>query len=89
MTNIDTSPEAVERMDKRLRGQDAIPNRNEVADYLLALFSALTQSRAETAAAYEQGMRDAAGIADAKYAAGEVGNPGHHILAAIPKGELK
>ena len=30
------------------------------------------------------GLREAAEIADAHYAAGDMGNPGHHILARIP-----
>lgn len=37
--------------------------------------------------ARSDGMREAAAIADSKYANGEMGNPGHHILAAIPKGK--
>jgi len=37
--------------------------------------------------AWARGMRKAADIVDAKYAAGDMGNPGHHVLAAIPQGE--
>ena len=36
--------------------------------------------------AEERGMRKAAGVVDEKYALGEMGNPGHTILAAIQKG---
>ena len=43
---------------------------------------------ARIAAALERGriagLREAAEIADAHYAAGDMGNPGHHILARIP-----
>lgn len=38
---------------------------------------------AAVAAARAEGMREAARIADRHYAAGDMGNPGHHILTAL------
>lgn len=47
------------------------------------------QTQDELIAAAEErgriaGLREAAEIADTHYAAGDMGNPGHHILARIP-----
>jgi hypothetical protein len=53
------------------------------ADIKTALDRMIAEARAE---GRDKGMREAASIADEKYALGDMGNPGHHILAAIPKG---
>jgi hypothetical protein len=45
-------------------------------DRLLALTAAAAEAQAEA-----RGMRNAARVADERYASGEMGNPGHHILA--------
>mgnify|MGYP007112141749 FL=1 len=54
MTDIDISPEAVERMACILDGRGGFVKGNVVVATLRALSAALTQSRAERAAAYER-----------------------------------
>ena len=54
MTDIDISPEAVERMACILDGRGGFVKGNVVVATLRALSEALTQSRAERAAAYER-----------------------------------
>ena len=96
MTETDISPEAVERLACILEGRGGFVKDSTITATLRALSAALTQSRAETAAAEARGMRKAAEIAERMEealrqgysitSANEVGKVYCSILAAIPQG---
>ena len=60
-------------------GSREMAERSEWADEATAALS----TPATEPQGYVEGMREAARIVDERYAAGEMGNPGHHIIQAL------
>jgi hypothetical protein len=80
---IDISAEAVAEMDARLRGQDAIPNRNEVADFILSLSARLAEVEAERDRQYDENVHRIAEQTKAEAKLAAIPSPDALIRAAL------